>query len=400
MIIPETQIHQAEAGVGESTTDDLPDIPDTYRFWGIVQQPGPVTPVNAEEIYYTSSAVVQSPNLAGSPVRIDHMNVEGVDSDIGEVIDEAVFEDIKFGLHEIYREQFEGMVEDIESENGNISLTFNQLVREIDDGNLALSAGLGVSASPTPIHERTVHSINAWNEVSVVGKPASPASWAWSCGDESCEIVFGEQMTGKQFNVDLEALQERAEEGDGPTQVAEVVQSDDWGDEIQALQLDAEGQVTLIDSEDEVLQGDCGCNTEALQEKLESVKQERDKYKEVLDKVEQKQREQAAERLRSVNDDLPEDAQYEEQELESLIEDSDMDHLQQTADMLERVHSLNSGSSGVEQGEEDLTGSGSGGSSDEEVEEMKENVNQVSNEMFGKDLDDVMDEIESGTWGN
>lgn len=389
MVISETEIKQQ----GE--------VPDTYRFWGIVQHTGEVCPINREEcIYYTSNAVVGAPQLQGTELNLDHFQQAPA---VGEVLDEALLDDILFGYYEMTREMFNEFAEFVEQENGNIDLTYNQLVREIDDGNLALSAGLGVRTAATPFHDFTVIEITKWDEVSVVGAPASPGSWAWSCGD-SCSVVFGEQTMSqetKTLDVDIEAIQQAAEEGHAPDKLTELIQSDDWGDEIHGLQFTPDGSVTVIDDEEELTQSSCDCGDEKaeLRQKIEELKQERDNYQEVVQSIEEERREDTLERIREVNQKLPEDEQYSDEEITELGENSKLEGLKQTADMLERLASNTKSS--VEQGKEDLSGT-SGGSSqqEEEVEEARERVDDVVQEMFGKDIDTVFDEIEQGEWGN
>lgn len=390
MIIPETQLEQEDG------------IPDEYRFWGMVQSDGKVCPANIDHcIYYTVQSVIQAPTIVGTPVRIDHIHMATPDdANIGVTVDQAKLDGSLFGLYEIRRSMFEDFVNAVERENGNIDLSFNQLVREIDAGNLALSAGLTVKAVPTPLHDFTVSQIGGWDEISIVAAPSVPGSWAWSC-DGSCNVVFGEQsMSAKELNIDLETLRQSAEEGDGPAQqLVEVIQSDEFeGDETIPLEYDpVTEEFSLAQGDDSG--GDCNCGAEELRQKLSNVKQERDQYKELVEGIEQKQRENVEERLRNLNQKLPEEKQYGDEELEGIIEDSKVGPLQQMATMMENL--VDTKEEGVGQSnEEDLGGSSGGSQTDEELKQKKSEVDEVAKQMFGKDLDSVFDEIEQGTWGN
>lgn len=392
MIVPET-LHQ-QSDLDEEDLDDI----DEYRFFGIIQRPGEVCPVNIDHcLYYTPLSVQEAPSVVGLPIRIDHIDfpdAPGV-SQIGEIVDERLFENNIFGLHELRRDDWDSFVEFVEEGNGNINLSFNQLVREIHAGHLALSAGLDVGTSQTPIHDFTVLEIVGWDEVSVVGAPASPGSWAWAC-EGSCDIVFGEQMSTKQLDVDLETLQQSTDDGDSdggmPSQIVDVLESD----QSHGVQITPDGEVYAIEDEDDVVQSNCQCDD--YEEQIEQLKEERDQYKSLVEEIEQERREGAAQRLRDVNEDIPEEEQYEEDELDDFIEESSVQHLEQTADMLERVAD-STPEQGPESGKEDLGGT-SGSPSDDEIEEAKQQVDDITNDLFGKDSDTVFQEIEEGTFGN
>lgn len=389
MIVPKTKVKQQ--AVSELDDDELDEV-DEYQFYGIIQRPGLVHPVNIDHaIYYSHMSVINAPNPTGLEINLDHVT-QG--PSVGEVVDKARHQGDLFALNELRREDFEEFAEYVEEENGNIGLTFNQLVREIDAGNLALSAGLRTATATTPIHEYTVTQIMDWQEVSVVGAPASPGSWAWPC-DGVCDMVFGEQSM-EQLDINLETLEQSSEKDELPSQIVDTLESD----EAYAVQVSSDGEVAVIEDESELVeQGSCGCggaDVDQLKEELESVKQERDQYKEVIDEIEQSQRDDAEERLREVNQSLPEDRQKGEEEIEDLVQEASLDHLEQTIDMMEGM--VETTQTSLEQGKEDL--GGSGGSTEPNNEEAVEQVNSVTQSMLGRPADEVFEDIEQGDFGN
>lgn len=394
-IVPVTDLEQ----------QDIDDI-DVYHFWGIIQTDGEVNPVNIDHtIYYTEQSVEDAPSTVGTELHVDHISNVGGDVDvakIGEVIEEEQLFETRFGLFELSRELWEDFTEAVldqvedEEESGNIVPPFNQIVEDIDAGDLAISAGVKVAIAETDLHDFTVVEIRGWNEVSIVGKPASPGSHAWPC-DDVCGLVFGEQQMSNAttLNVDLETLKQAAEEDhEVASQLAEIVESE----EDTLFQYDADSEEILV--VEDAHQGDCGCESseEELKQELQEVKEERDELQTLVDKIEADQREAAAERLRNVNESLPEEKQRSEDELDELIQDASVKYLNQTADMLEDVASVSSSTS-VQEGKEDLSGSGSSSPSDEEVEQAAKKVDEVAQSMFGKSYSQINEEIESGEWG-
>lgn len=395
-----------------TTSDDVseavfdPDSIDTYEFWGIILKEGRVRPVNIDrEIYYPAQVVRQSgERVVGTDVRIDHVNLpNSEDAKLGELVDYELHDDKLFVKGTIERDRWENFVEVVsEGQNGIIDVRYNDLVREVHAGNLALSAGPSVATAATQIHPNTVVHIGEYREVSLVGKPASPASYAWGC-DDSCRLVFGEQSMSdndsESQDVELDFLTEGAEQS-----AEEGEENDNEEGEEQQTLLDAvspeqsETSTVTIDGEEFKLvpseQADDDCtHCSELGQKVEQLKEERDKYVEMLKKVEQRQQEDLQQKIESLNEDVPDDAQYEEEELNQMFEDSSVSELRQTANVMERLVPAAASTSQVSQSEEDLSGSSSAGATSEE-EDKREQVNQVSQNLFGKDLDEKMKEIE------
>lgn len=383
-IVPVTNLEQTDVSEVEA-----------YEFYGIIQKPGVVSPANIDhEIYYTPVTVSQSPDVVGTDLRIDHMAFEDKEaSRIGEVVAEARLDDHIFGKFQLQRDSWNSFVQYIEDHNGNIDLAFNELIQRVDAGELALSAGLSAKTATTPIHEHTVQEIRAWSEVSVVAKPASPGSWAWACED-SCDVIFKETMNSV-LDVDLETLQQAAEEETGdelPSQIVEVLESDDS----YGVQITPDGKVTVLQNEEDLAQS--GCNCEDHSEELEQVRQERDKYKTIVEEFQQQKKESAADKLREVNQTLPEEEQYEDDELEQFIEESQTSHLEQTAEMLSKVASTTQAQQTNEEAE-DLSGTSSPNRTQQEVEEAEKAVNQATRELLGRDADQVFEDVEAGRFG-
>ncbi|MFB6236928.1 MAG: hypothetical protein ABEH81_01020 [Halopenitus sp.] len=374
MLIPETEFKQGEAA------------PDIYRFWGCIQRSGVVTPSNIDyEIYYIQEAVETAPSVVGAPVRVDHTDI----ADIGEVIDEAILEDNLFGLFEITRQGWERFLEALEDHNGNKPLDYDSLVEQIDDGKLALSAGLSAATAETPIHKNTVYQIDGWKEVSIVSLPAVKGSWAWACEGE-CSVVFGEQNMTQELDVDLKTL--RQEAGSEPTQVLEVLEVEDSA----GVQILADGTATVYEDESELPeQSSCTCGE--TDEELEQIKQERDTYKEALDEIQQKQREKAEERLRDINQELPEEERHSEEELDQMVDGADVSRLNQMADMMEKLVD-NSSSTNLQSNKEDLNGTG-GSNEPDATEEAQQKVDEVCQNMFDRPADQVFEDIEEGRFG-
>lgn len=360
---------------------------DTYTFWGMVLSEGEVTPANKDiQIYYTEDSVQNNTDgLVGTDVRLVHLKGdEKVNVKIGEVLDFELLKDNLFVLNQIERDLWENFVDSFEEqENGIIRISFNQLVEEIDEGNLALSAGLtNAATTTTPVHENTVVRYD-WNEVSIVPRPASPGAWAWGC-DEQCQVVFQETMSEQEVELEPsedgeETVEQEGEVHNEPT-TPDVIQ---MGDE--------EFKLVPVD---EVEQGDCNCDTESLKQELKQVKSERDDYKELLDEFRQSRREELTEDLKELNQKVPDDRAYDEEELEQMCEDKEISHLEDQVDLMERLVPVTEDST-LEQGEEDLSGSSESSGSDE-LEQKKERVNQISRDLFGKDFNQVMADIEEG----
>lgn len=370
--IPETEIEQGE-------------IPDTYLFWGLIQRSGEVTPANRESsIYYTPQVVQNSPSVVGSPVRVSHVRLPNNDaaSNIGEVIAQSFLKENLFGLLKITRQGWNQFENAVEQGNGNIRLSYDELVEQINDGSLALSAGLGVSLGKTAIHDRTVTQIARWSEVSVVQLPAVPGSYAWAC-DGECSVVFDQEQTMQELDIDVETLRQSVS-GD-TAQVIETLESDNEA----VVQLEADGTARILDD----VEQECGCEDTDVQQ----LKEERDKYKNALEEIQQSRKENAEQRLRDVNQSLPEEKQRSEEQIEQMVDGANVEHLNQTADMLEDLVST---STPVQQSnEEDLSGSSDSGSPDPEVEQAKNQVDSVCQELFGQGADEVFSKVEQGEFG-
>jgi len=174
----------------------IPSEVDEYEFWGIIQKSGVVTPANLEEeIYYPTDVIQEYGHLAeGAIVKINHLDLPGVaeeDLAVGGIRQHKLHDDNLFVRGVIIRQLFENFVETVsDQQNSKIGVNFNDLVREVHAGNLALSAGLRAAYAPTDIHQNTVVHIDSINEVSFVQTPASPGSYAWKC-DDQCTVVFG-----------------------------------------------------------------------------------------------------------------------------------------------------------------------------------------------------------------
>lgn len=392
-IIPITDLNQQR----------LDDI-DVFEFYGIVQRPGEVCPVNIDHcVFYTEQPIQHAPPLPGTPLRIDHVSQieDEVAPPIGQTSGQAILEANLFGKFEIHRAMWERFVNFAENHNALIELTYNELIQRISNGELALSAGLSVATMPTTVHQYTVREIVDWDEVSIVGAPASPGSWAFAC-EGSCRIIFGQNMTDK-LEVDLETLREAAEEDETsiPPQLLEIAESAD------GLYRSTSEGVELVREEDELTQS-CGCSeptdteqeVEELRDELQQVRDERDTLKAALDEVRQERLQDAEQKLREVNETLPEDEQYSEEELEQFVENADnVSHLEQTIDMIERVASTAEQSAAVEEPEEDLGGTSQPGSN-QELEQAQEEVDSVVQDLLGREsAEQLFEEIESGTFG-
>lgn len=360
---------------------------ETHQFWGMVLSEGIVTPANKDfDIYYTQESVENNlDSLVGTDIRLVHLQEENEDGEdirvkLGEVQDYALLEDNLFVLNQIEQDLWDQFIEDFNDENSIISIDFKQLTEEIDAGNLALSAGLrNVATASTPVHERTVAQYD-WNEVSIVPSPASPGAWAWGC-DDQCRLIFGENMTEEQ-EVQLET--DPSEENDGGEdeleQEGDVQTEPVTPDTVQM----GDQEYKLVPTED-VEQAECNCETEKLEQQLQDVKQERDQYEQMLDEFRQQRRKEITERIEQLNSELPEEKAYEEEELEQMCEDEEISHLEQQADLMERL--VPEQQETIEQGEEDLSGSSESVNSDGDEAER---INQVSRDLFGKDLDEVL----------
>ena len=197
-------------------------------------------------------------------------------------------------------------------------------------------------------------------------------------------------MGTKTLNVDLETLQQSASENSDelPSQIVDVLESDD----AYGVQITPDGEFTVLQSEDDIASSPCNCNDNS--DEIEQIKEERDKYKAIVEKVRQERKEDAASRLREVNQNLPEDEQYSEDELDSFVEDSSTKQLEQTADMLERVSSVST--TKVEESEEDLSGTSN---TIENEDELLEQVDNATKDLFGQSTEQVFQSIDEGTFG-
>lgn len=160
-----------------------------FEGWGIAASSGVVRPANLEDdIYWTDYVIhASSPKIVGTPIHVMH---DTRFEPIGETTDYSVFEDNLFIKYKIYEHLWNNFVSEANSkENINIGTTFNQLVSEIESGNMALSVGVDALTAPTKRHPRTVVALSSWNEVSLVRKPASPGSWTAACTDK-CQEAF------------------------------------------------------------------------------------------------------------------------------------------------------------------------------------------------------------------
>lgn len=354
-----------------------------FEGWGIALSSGEVKPANQDEpVYWTDYAIHASANMAvNSPIHIVHQD-DFVD--IGEVTNYAIFQDNLFVKYKLYKQKWKNFVSDVESkENVNIGTTFNQLTREIESGNMALSAGVNTLIAPTKRHERTVVAVSSWNETSLVPAPASPGAWTAACTDE-CEEAF--QTMGNDL---IEALQQGNEETDGgedgDTSLDQPVNVP--FDEAGSLVINQDG-VTISPEEeapetpDEKLQQ----KLKQKEQELEQVKEERDEYKEKVEQVRQIKRDEQKQRIENINQSLPEDSQKSEEEIEQLTEGADIERLSQVVDMMETVAEAAEPETDVHSGKEDLTGSSETGNNSAE-----ERVEQVSRELFGKDVEEVID---------
>lgn len=370
------------------------EIPDEYQFWGIVQKPGYVIPSNFEEgIFYTQSAIENSPDVVGTPIYLDHLAIDNV-SQVGEVLAEKLYQSHLFVLIEITREGVEQFVEDLnellDDENTKIDLSYNNLVRQIDDGQLAISAGLDISTVETAIDDHTVVGIKNWQEVSIVGAPAVPSSWAWPCEDQ-CDIVFAQTMT-QELNIDVEALQQAVEESDGP---ASPKLGDIFEDELgnpHAVQISADGEVVVIEDEDYLTQSDCDCK-EQYEHELEQLREQRDGLKEQVESFRERERNEVEQRLRDINESIPEDDRYSDEEIEQLTSDESIDTLRQTIDMMERLAENTQPTIQANTEPEDLSGT-SGAESKEDTDEIREQVDRVAQSLVGTGFDDYMAKME------
>lgn len=355
---------------------------DTYTFWGMVQSEGPVTPANLDiEVYYTPDSVRNNlDGLKGTEVRFIHTGSE-YNPDIGEVIDYEILKDNLFVLNQIEEDKWDNFRETLQDEeNVNIGASFNQLTEEIDAGNLALSAGLrNAITTTTPEHENTVIQYD-WREVSLVPSPANPGAWAWGC-DDQCQTVFQQTMAEQDVEIETDDPEggDTVEQGDVETE-PQHPKTIELGDE----------EFQLVPTE-EVEQGECSCNTEKLERELEQAREERDEYKEALEQFEQKRRDQVSSQLEQLNEELPENKAYDEEELEQMCEDESISSLERHANLMQRLLPEND-SENLEQEEEDLSGA-SGGNS-EEFDQKKEKIDQISQEIFGDDLDSVLSGME------
>jgi hypothetical protein len=358
-------------------------LSDSYIFWGICLSEGEVTPANVDKnIFYTEDVIRNNlDGLVGTDIRFVHTKSESVDPTIGEVIDYNTLNDNVFVLNQIFREDWENFTEKLESqENVKIGASFKQLIEEIQAGNLALSAGLrNAVTTTTPEHENTVLQYD-WREVSIVPNPASPGAWAWGC-DDQCKVVFQETMSEQEVNIEPE------EDPDNPEEEGEVIQNEPQvPNEVQM------GDETFrLVPMDEVEQENCSCNTKQLEDKIEQLKDERDQYKQTLEQFEQKRRKQLTSRIEQLNQELPEDKAFSEDEIEQRTgEGKSVANLEDQVNLMERLVPVSTGETTLEQEEEDL----SGASSPQNRDETEERVDEISQNLFGQPLESVMDNME------
>lgn len=361
---------------------------DTYQFWGIVLSEGEVTPANKDfSIYYTQDGIQNNlDGVVGTDIRLVHLQEESEEGEtievkLGEVVDYATLEDNVFVLNEIEQDLWDDFVESFNDESSIISIDFKQLTEEIDAGNLALSAGLkNVGTLPTPAHDRTVAQWD-WKEVSIVPSPASPGAWAWGC-DEQCRLIFGDTMTEQEVEIQTDPSDDESG-GEEVEQEGEVQTEPRTPDTVQMG-----GEEFKLVPTDEIEQSDCNCETEELKQQLTEVKQERDQYESLVEEFRQQRREEVTTRIEQLNSELPDEKAYEEEKIEQMCEDEEISHLEQQADLMERL--VPEQTTTIEQSEEDLSGTSSG-TTDED--EKAEKINNVSQDLFGKDLDEVLDGI-------
>lgn len=128
---------------------------------------------------------------------------------------------------------------------------------------------------------------------------------------------------------------------------------------------------------------------EQLQQELEQVKEERDQYKGIVEQIQQSQKEELRERIEEINQSLPEDSQKTDEEIEELTESSNTKVLRQSVDLMETVAESAKEEPVVQSKEEDLGALANQGADVEDEAEKK--VNQISQNLFGKSLDEVLD---------
>ena len=166
-------------------------------FWGIVQTEGVVKPANInQEVYYPGPVVEeQGGKVKGAPVKINHIELEGFSDEelsVGNITQHKMHDYVLFVRGELYESKFNNFVQTLsEQQNSNIDVGYNDLVREVNAGNLALSWGIQAHTVPTSLHENTVVFIQSISEVSLVPIGAVPGSSAWGC-DETCDIAFSD----------------------------------------------------------------------------------------------------------------------------------------------------------------------------------------------------------------
>lgn len=369
--------------------EEVKQSTDTHTFWGMVLSEGEVSPANKDfNIYYTQEQIQANlDGIPGTDIRLIHTPGEK-EVKIGETLDYKTLEDNVFVLCEIQKDLWDNFVQTIESEeNVKVGPTYNQLTKEIDAGNLALSAGLrNVVTTTTPTHENTVLQYN-WGEISIVPQPASPGAWAWQC-DDQCKSIFGLTMSN-EGDIEIEA------NGSGDGEEGEGVEQGDVNTEPQTPEtIEMGDEKYALVPQDDVEQSDCSCNTAELKQQLEEVEEERDNYKEMLQQVQQQKREEATSELKELNQQLPEEAAYDEERLEQMCENKDVAVLEDKVDMMQRTLKVaQSQSTSVQQSqEEDLTGAGESTSVSEEEESA---VDEISQNLFGMPLEEKLNDLEA-----
>lgn len=151
--------------------------------------------------------------------------------------------------------------------------------------------------------------------------------------------------------------------------------------------------VTIGDEEYNLVpaeQGEACTECQKLKQRNDELEEKLEKHKKVIQEFQQERQEELQQQIRDLNDDIPENKRYSEEELEQKFQESEIPQLEDTVDVMQRlVPEMNQSS--VQSGKEDLTGTSQGGSDpDEEIE----GLNQASQNLFGKGLDEKLNEIE------
>lgn len=190
-------------------------------------------------------------------------------------------------------------------------------------------------------------------------------------------------MTDENINLEFLTQEEEDDNEDEQSQSILDAAAPEQG-ETSTVTLDGE-EFNLVPAEQHEECTEC----KKLKQRVEELEEQNEQYETLIQEFRDERQSKLEEKIQSLNEDIPEDKQYTEEELEQKFEDGSISQLENMVDVMQRLTpELNSGT--VESNEEDLTGTSQG--SDREEQEQK--LNQASQDLFGKPLDQVLNDKE------